>query len=822
MFSALVAAILGAATALLLAAYVVSDLPSPAELQDRRVSQSTKIFDRTERVLLYEISGEEKRTVVAFDQIPDFVKQATLAAEDKNFYSHPAFDWKAMARALIKNLLRGRLLSCDGGCQGGSTITQQLIKNAFFGPEQKLTRKIREIIVAIQIEQRYSKDEILNLYLNQIPYGGNAYGIEAASQTYFGKHVNELTLGEAATLAALPKAPTYYSPWGNRTRELEARRRSILSQMTEIGFIDERTRIKAEAEKLKYAPQATSIKAPHFVMAAQEYLNEKYGEDYVRTGGLRVTTTLDWKLQELAEKAVSEGASRNKELYKGHNAALVAEDSRTGQVLALVGSKDYFGEPEPAGCTPGRNCRFEGNFDVATQGLRQPGSSFKPFAYLTAFMKGYTPETVVFDLPTEFSTYASECPILNIDYNKENPRCFHPRNFDERFRGPISLRDALAQSINVPAVKVLYLAGEGDTITNAKKMGITTLEERSRYGLSLVLGGGEVKLADMVAAYSVFAQEGKRRQQTIVFKVTDTNSKILEEWKEDGEDVIPREPARLVNDILSDPSARAPLFVNSLNLTVFPDRQVALKTGTTNDYRDAWAIGYTPSLVVGVWAGNNDNTPMQRSGGSILAAVPIWNAFMKEAIAGMPAETFTKPDPTSASKMILLGNYLANYQIHNILHYVDKQNPVDPEPSDPEQDPQYRNWEGPVEEWARRNLPNYNLYNRGFIPAEQAPAQLLETAEILKPRITLVTPINGQFTSGDLAIEALIRAPLQGIKLEVIINGKILDQKSGQVGITFTYKVAIPHSALELQNTVTVRVTDAFGNVVEKTAIVFQ
>lgn len=821
--AALVALISGAALALLFAASIVSDLPSPAQIQDRRVSQSTKIFDRTGEVLLYEISGEEKRTVVVFDQIPEFVKQATLAAEDKNFYSHPAFDWKAMVRAILKNAANGRLflLRCDGGCQGGSTITQQLAKNMFFGPEQTVIRKLKEIIVATQLEERYSKDEILNLYLNQIPYGSNAYGIEAASQTYFGKHVEELSLGEAAVLAALPKAPTYYSPWGTHLKELEARRVHVLMQMRELGFIDEKGRAAAGAEKLKYAPQSTSIKAPHFVIAVQEYLNDKYGEEFVRTGGLRVATTLDWKLQELAEKAVALGAERNKELYEGHNAALFAQDAATGQVLALVGSKDYFGEPEPAGCTPGKNCRFEGNFDVATQGLRQPGSSFKPFAYLTAFMKGYTPETVVFDAPTEFSTYAGECPVLNIDYEKENDRCFHPHNFDGRFRGPVSFRDALAQSINVPSVKVLYLAGIDDTIANAKKMGITSLEERSRYGLSLVLGGGEVKLADMVGAYSVFAAEGTKHPQVTTLNVTDADGKVLEEWKDDSRDAVPAQYARLVNDILSDPSARAPLFENSLGLTVFPNHQVALKTGTTNDYRDAWVIGYTPSLTVGVWAGNNDNTPMQQRGGSILAAVPIWNSFMKEAVEDVPNEVFTKPEPVSAAKPILLGNYLANYQIHDILHYVGKNDPNGPEPFRPGADPQYDNWEEPVQEWARRNLPNYDLYNRGYQPAPEqaAPAP---TAEILKPKLTLIVPHNGQFISGDLVVEASVQAPLQGVKLEVIVNNRIADQKSGQLGTSFTYRGQIASSSLELQNTVTVRISDAFGNVAEKTVIVFQ
>lgn len=821
--AAFAAVFFGAASALVFAAYIASDLPSPAQLRDRRVSQSTKIFDRNEEVLLYEISGEEKRTVVALEEIPEFVKQATLAAEDKNFYSHPAFDWRAMARAVLRNVANGRifLLKCDGGCQGGSTITQQLAKNVFFGPEQTIVRKLKEVIVALRLESRYSKDEILALYLNQIPYGSNAYGIEAASQAYFGKRVGELTLGEAAALAALPKAPTYYSPWGTHVNELEARRVHILEQMLELGFIDEEERSRAAEEKLKYLARFTSIKAPHFVFEVQDYLNGKYGEEFVRTGGLRVVTTLDWNLQQTAETAVREGALRNTELYKGHNAALFAQDAATGQVLALVGSKDYLGEPEPAGCTPGKNCRFEGNFNVATQGLRQPGSAFKPFAYLTAFMKGYTPEAVVFDLPTEFSTYTDECPTLNIDYNAANPRCFHPHNFDERFRGPVSFRNALAQSINVPASKVLYLAGVDETIANAKAMGITTLEERSRYGLSLVLGGGEVKLADMVEAYSVLAQEGTRHRQALVLKVTDADGKVLEEWSENAENPIPAREARLINDILSDASARAPLFENSLGLTVFPGHQVALKTGTTNDYRDAWVIGYTPSFVAGVWAGNNDNTAMVKSGGSILAAVPIWNAFMKEALKDRPSELFVKPEPVSAPKPILLGNYLADYRIHDILHYVVKNDPQGPEPLRPEDDAQYENWDGPVQKWARENLPDYNLYNIGYAPPPTGGGQSAG-AEILQPSVLFYAPQSGEFISGDLEIHAQIAAPLQATKLEVIVNGNIADQKNGQLGTSFTYRGRIARSSLELQNTVTARVSDAFGNVAEKTVIVFK
>lgn len=693
----LLALFLVALISITILAKMARDLPNPAQFGNRSVSQSTKIYDRTEQTLLYEMHGEERRTVLLFDQIPDYVKKATIAAEDQSFYSHHGFDWRGILRALFVDMIRGKVI------EGGSTITQQLAKNAFLTLDRTLSRKVKELILAYWIEKQYTKDEILGLYLNQIPYGSNAYGIEAASETYFGKQARDLTLAESATIVSIAKATTYYSPWGSHQDELMRRKDYILDQMRGLGFIDDQQLGDAKAQKLSFATQSIAgIKAPHFVMAVREYLANIYGEDVARNGGLRVITTLDASLQEIAERVVKEGASKNTEAYDGHNAALVAEDPKTGQVLALVGSKDYFGPSEPANCIPTKTCQFEGNFNVATQGLRQPGSSFKPFIYVTAFEKGYAPQSILFDLPTEFSTHHDACPATGINYNEqvENPLCFHPEDFDHAFRGPVALRTALAQSINVPSVKLLYLVGMDDALKTAREMGITTLTDPSRYGLSLVLGGGEVKLVDMVHAYSVFAQEGVRHAQSFILSVADADGKILEQYTDQATQIINPQYTRLINDILSDTDARAPLFQNSLALTTFPDRDVALKTGTTNNYRDAWTIGYTPSLVAGVWAGNNDARPMQKRAGSILAAIPIWHAFMDEALQKYPQEAFTKPDPVAPQKPTLNGSSFVNGEAHTILYYVDKKDPLGPPPQSPSNDPQFDNWELPVRAWA--------------------------------------------------------------------------------------------------------------------------
>jgi 1A family penicillin-binding protein len=668
----------------LIVLYFVKTLPSIEELASQQVTQSTKIYDRTGTVLLYEITNGGKRTVVPFNQMPQTLKDATIAIEDQDFYNEPAFNLKGIARAIFADITSGGIV------QGGSTITQQLARTAFLTLNQTFTRKLKELILAIKLNQYYSKDQILGLYLNEVSYGPTVSGVESASEAYFGKAVENIDLAQSAVLAALPQAPTYYSPWGSHVDDLLDRQHTVLQKMYESKKITEAQLDAALAEKITFQPESlTGINAPHFVIAVQDYLVQKYGEDMVDNGGLKVITTLDWTLQSEAESAVSTGAAQNEKLYNGKNAALVAEDPTTGQILALVGSRNYF------------DMSNDGNFDVATQGLRQPGSSLKPFIYMMAFQKGYAPQTTLFDVPTEFSTDPS-CPSIP-NLNNTNKACFHPQNFEGTFIGPVSMRDALAQSINVPAVKTLYLVGLNAAIATMNNFGLTTLTNPSAYGLSLVLGGGAVRLIDLTKAYSALAADGIKHDQAMILSVQDANGNVLESYTDHSAQVADPQSVRLVNDVLSDATARSGLFQSSLSLTVFPGYDVALKTGTSNDYRDAWAMGYTPSLVVGVWAGNNDNSPMQRSGSSILAAVPIWSSFMGQALQKEPIETFPAPDPVSPSKPILAGNYSYNNQVHSILYYVDKSDPTGPVPTDPSADPQFKNWEASVELWGRNN-----------------------------------------------------------------------------------------------------------------------
>jgi len=674
--------------------YYAGQVPDPSAISARRISESTKIYDRTGTVLLYDIHGEEKRTIVPWDQIPETVKKATLAAEDSDFYNHKGIDFLAIIRALYKDITH---LSAT---QGGSTITQQLVKLSLLGQEKTLSRKIKEAVLSIQIERKFTKDQIFWMYLNQIPYGSNAYGIEAASQTFFGKPAKELTLAEAALLASLPKAPSYYSPhYGNHFSELIARRNSILERMKNLGMIDQNQYQQAVNEVPKIIPPRENIPAPHFVIMVKEYLIKRYGEDIVENGGLKVITTLDPRLQKIAEEVVEKYGKINTEKFKANNAALVAADPKTGQILAMVGSKNYFGKPEPEGCTPGstgvNSCKFEGNFNAALA-LRQPGSAFKPFAYSVAFIKGFTDSTILFDVPTEFNPSCDSSTRQEKDKNGQD--CYHPQNYDGRFRGPVTMRQALAQSLNVPSVQTLYLAGIDETINLAHKMGITTLNDRSRYGLSLVLGGGEVRLVDMVAAYGVFANDGIRVPQNFIQKITTGNGTVLEEYKKEEERVIEPQIARLISDILSDNNARGPVFGYNSPL-YFPDRQVAAKTGTTQENRDGWLIGYTPSLVVGVWTGNNNNTPMTKQGAGLSAAGPMWNEFMRRALENSPPEKFIAPDPITTDKIMLNGNYQGPEGIHTILYYVNKDDPLGPPPSTPGDDPQFKNWEEAVHRW---------------------------------------------------------------------------------------------------------------------------
>ncbi len=692
------------------------DLPDPKRLRDREINESTQIFDRSGETELYAIHGDEQRTVVSLDEIPKNAINATIAVEDNNFYSHFGIDFRAIARAAWTNLRQRKIK------EGASTITQQLVKNSFLAPSRTITRKIKEIILSLELEARFTKSEILELYFNQIPYGSNAYGIEAAANSFFGKHAKDLTLNESALLAALPKAPTYYSPYGNHVKELMNRRDYVLDRMALLGYITKNEADEAKKETPTFSKIKENISAPHFVLFVRDYLNDKYGEDFVARAGLKVYTTLDWKLQEAAQEAVENGAKINEARFNAHNAAFVAIDPKTGQILAMVGSRNYF------------DLQNDGNVNVALR-PRQPGSSFKPFVYATAFKKGYPPETVIFDIPIEFGP---DCPIplgkpIPDDQKDDlKLKCYRPRDYDGKFRGPIDMRHAIAQSLNLPSVQVLYLAGVNDSIDTAEDLGITTLKDRSRYGLSLVLGSGEVKLLDMVSAFGVFAQDGIRHPYTPILKIEDRNGKVLEEYQDQPQQVLDPQIAREINDVLSDNEARAPQF-GAHSPLYFADRQVAVKTGTTQFDSDFWTIGYTPTLVAGVWVGNNDNSSMVSERAGYVAA-PIWHNFMEKAFENASSEEeFLKPEPVVVDKPMLNGRWLQpDGQIHSILNYVDINNPLGAIPSDPNKDPDYKNWESAIQDWFSNN-PNV--------------AQSKTTIDY--PKITILAPQNNELIKKD-------------------------------------------------------------------------
>lgn len=672
------------------------EIPDLSAFTERRIEQSTKIYDRTGEILLYDLHQDVKRTIVPFENISHHIKNATVAIEDDEFYNHFGIDPFAIVRAAVANFTQGDLL----GGQGGSTITQQVIKNSILEQEKKLTRKVKEAILAIKLERTLTKEEILAHYLNESPYGGTIYGVEEASQTFFGKSSKDVTLPEAAYLAALPQAPTYLSPFGKNKEALDARQKLVLERMRVNNFITEEEYNEAIAATVSFNAQAiTGIKAPHFVMYIRDLLVEKYGEEALMGKGLKVTTTLDWKLQEEAEKIVKEYAFINEKKFGARNAGLVAVDPKTGEVLVMVGSRDYF------------DTAIDGNFNT-TIAPRQPGSSIKPMVYASAFTKGYTPETKVFDVKTQFSTTCEPW-----DTSNEAP-CYSPNNYNNKFVGPISLRNALAQSLNIPAVKVLYLTGIRDAIKITEDMGISTLNDPERLGLTLVLGGGEVKLLEHTGAYGVFANEGVRADRRAILKIEDSKGNLIEVFDAKEERVLDKNVALQISDILSDNQARTPLW-GANSLINFSNRDVAAKSGSTNNSRDAWIMGYSPNLAVGVWVGNNDNAPM--NGLSGLIATPMWRTFMDFALKDLPVERFAEaPALEEDLKPVLRGQFvdvqslIANVpegqtldmagltgSMHNILHYVEKRNPRGPYPTNPASDAQYKNWEYGVQNWVQ-------------------------------------------------------------------------------------------------------------------------
>ncbi len=593
---------------------VNADLPSYQELADRDVAESSKLYSR-DGTLLYEFHGEYNRTSVDLDRISPYLREATVAVEDKDFYHHGAVSLTSIARAFRANYESGSTV------QGGSTITQQFVKNALLDRKKLFSRKIREVLLAYKVESHFSKDEILGLYLNEIPYGRNAYGAEAASQSYFGKSASELSLAESAYLAALPQAPSYYSPTGDNYDALVKRQNQILQLMHDQGYITELEMHQAQNQQVAFREPKTEIIAPYFVSYIQNYLTEKYGKEFLKQGGLRVYTTLDLNLQTLAEQVVKDGAAQNKR-YGAYNAALVAVEPSTGKILAMAGGKDYFGSPEPKGCKPGVNCKFEPNVNVATS-PRQPGSSFKPYMYLTGFepQYGLTPMSKVLDVPTSFGNYV-------------------PRNYDGSSRGLITIRQALAMSLNVPAVRTLATIGVDPVTQTAHDLGITS--PLKNCGLSLVLGGCEIKLVDHVGAFAVLANGGKGKGATPFNRIEDKHGNVLEQYQKNETQAVNAEAVYELISIMTDNAARTPVFGPHSPLE-YTDRPVACKTGTTQNWKDGWTMCFTPQLAAGVWAGNNDSSLMRAGADGVFVAAPMEHAFMEAALKGQPAVDFPVP-----------------------------------------------------------------------------------------------------------------------------------------------------------------------------------
>lgn len=590
---------------------VIRDLPSPKTLLTREQEVSTKIYDRN-GILLYKIYEDENRTPVTLSQVPLHVRLATLAAEDAEFYSHAGFSVRGIMRAVVRNLRKGEL-------SGGSTITQQLVKNALLSPEKTITRKVREIILSMGVELTFTKDEILEMYLNEVSYGGTAYGIEEASQVYFGKNVGELTVSEATLLAGLPKSPTKYSPFGANPDLAIERQQEVLHLMKVNKYITEEQEVVSAGETLTFAANKTDIKAPHFVMYVRAQLVEKYGEEVVEKGGLEVITTLDYSIQKMTEEVVKSEVSKLGRLNVGNGAALVMSPG-SGEILAMVGSKDYFAQDE------------DGNVNVTLR-PRQPGSSIKVVNYAYALSHEYTPATILDDSPVTFSVPGQPA--------------YSPKNYDSTYRGSLSLRNALAESRNIPAVKVLASYGVTKMIEQGQKMGITTWNDPSKFGLSLTLGGGEVKLIDLAKVYATIANYGRQPEMVSILRITNYKGKVLEEYSClrnnflttaqtteaaknacDWEEVLDPRVAYLLIDILKDNQARAPAFGSSSYLVINGHPEVAVKTGTSNDLKDNLTAGFNQKYLVVTWVGNNDGSPMSRIASGVTGASPIWNKIM--------------------------------------------------------------------------------------------------------------------------------------------------------------------------------------------------
>ncbi len=759
-------------------------LPDISTFEARKIANSSKITDRN-GVVLYDINQGVRRTEIPSDQMGDNIKNAVVSIEDSHFYTHSGIRPTSILRAVFVNFTTGSF------SQGGSTLTQQIIKNTLLNTDKTISRKFKEWVLALKLERQFTKEQILQIYLNDAPFGSTIYGVQEASKAFFTMDAKDLSLAQSAYLAAMIPAPTYYSPFGAHKDKLDERKDLVLSKMEQYGYITQEQLDTAKAEKVVFNLSASnSIKAPHFTFWILDYLEQKYGKDVMESGGYTITTTLDYELQQKAEAAVTKYAESNLKKFNASNEAMVALDPTTGQILAMVGSKDYFSKD------------IDGAYNIALAD-RQPGSSFKPFVYATAFQQGYTPDTILFDVPTEFSTSCtSSSTPLSGNSTKD---CYHPQNFDNKFKGPISLRSAIAESRNVPSVKLLYLTGLDDVLANAKALGLSTLKDKSNYGLSLVLGGGEVRLLDMASAYGVFANSGLRNPTTGILEVKDNASKVIEHFTPDSAQVMDKNAVLTLNDVLSDANARIPTFGSSITIP-----GVAVKTGTTNDDRDAWIIGYTPSIVTAVWSGNNDNKSMRSGGGTVSG--PIWKTFMEEYLAEHPAPAFEKPIPDpdyDSLKPILRGKWMGNRtveidrvtglqatpdtpaesriekiitDVQSILYWVNKKDPRGPAPTNPSDDPQFRLWSPSVQTWWANNYMSYPGTTLSDIPTGYDTVHANDTnSRLTISGISNQIPLN---TPTTISVASDSQYPLTSVDL--FVNNKLVTTLSAPFRLRFT------------------------------------
>lgn len=744
-------------------------LPDIDGFEERLIASSTKIYDRTGEIVLFDVHRDARRTVVESDAISPLIKDAVIAIEDERFYSHRGIDVRGILRAAVANI-RGRQLS-----QGGSTITQQVMKNTLLTDDRQLARKIKEWVLSLRLERTMSKDAILTQYLNVVPFGGVMYGVEEASRSFFGKSASEVTLAEAAYLAAIPNAPTFFSPYGNNLDRLENRKNLVLRRMLDLGYITQAEFEDARNEEVEFLPRSSRFgRSLHFVEYVREQVEQMYGRDVVESQGLRIITTLDAELQEFSEGVVAENARINEETWNASNQGVIVIDPHSGEILTMVGSRNY-SDPD-----------IDGNFNV-TLARRQPGSAFKPFIYAVAFERGYTPETILFDVRTQFSTSCSPQQLTN-----SIQPCYSPQNYDGQFRGPVTLRDALATSRNIPAVKLLYLVNVSDAVRTARDLGITSLGDPNRYGLTLVLGGGEVSLLEMSSAYGVFAAQGIRNEPVSILRIEDRNGNIIHEHNPRPERVFDAQASALLNDVLSDNEARIPLLGTPNNFMFFGENQdVAAKTGTTNNNRDAWLIGYSPEVVVGVWTGNNDNSPMTR--GSAISGT-TFRSIMQEALRDTTVRRFEEPEEIDYDSLqpILRGEWrggqtitidrvsgnlateftppLARQEVtlvepRSILHWVDRSNPRGPQPENPASASQYNHWEYAVQQWLQQNSSSLDLVQ--ILPTTESTVHGPDSA----PSVSITSPSTMSTVSTDQEITVHIESqgqfPLDNVRFYV-------------------------------------------------------